>query len=1591
MGKIKFNNIKKHMSMLLLFIMIFSLFHPFLEVRAVENNELNESGYVIPVIRRETLTIEPSLKPKEGSKYTYIISSVEDLNKFREDMDNGYDYKGKIVELTQDIDLKKSNTKLNSFKSMVNELGEIDFGRFNGIFDGNGHTISNYNDPRSGLFSIIGPNSIIRNVNIDADVTIEDNLQCINLKIESHDHSSKFTRSTGYGLIANENSGTISRCSTLGNVVTKSKKIDVGGIVGSNDTFGYFKKNDKFKGYIYDCFSRITYNDVSEGCRFGGICGTQADNDKVENCYFAGKVLGREISKKISPIILFNNRGNSCFFDIDMMKTDDFLLKQIGLATDELKSGKKLEESGFNFEKVWELDKDGTQNDGYPYLSKEKLDKREIISLDVQGKVKDKNYNPDIKFNELLKGEYEGTEIVNIDEKTQKLIDEYGIKLVAEPKEVKFSPLVGEQEIDISYNDLYLDIEKRDQYDYIFRIGNILPAKATFNEIEYNKELKKEEKDEKIEKLKELEDYVVNTIRKRHGFLIKDTLEMSYDRKKDQWGDNIILNDHDWFVFSAARMGYIPEENPEFYDDWFEEIQKLMAKLKEDGIDIDDIHADSISKLVLAVSATGYDIRDIEGWDLLGSLTKPGRQMSGYFSSQYSYFARHSQDYYTDFYPKDKEMSKKIKEKDGKMIRDQAKFLKDRNGGSAADMVVMAYQPALYFNNVEGYEDVTEAVQLMKKSFSEHQTAEGTFWGGFANDTHNIWTNAQVYMNINIAGLDPFDPMFIKNGNTIVEPYLKGEYFDFENKMLSPMITYEIGQIIRGFDSVVRAYEGRTHIFDCRDLEDTLGIKTSTVTVNNQILSLTEDSTPEEVAAARDAYNGPGSKLTDRQRESMRESTIKHLEDIENKVIENPDKEAADRVNKLIDELKLDKFTNENREAVRATRKAYELLTEDQKKLVDVVKLEEAEKKMDELEIKNFKSLVEAIGDISSLPTEKNIKAVERAENAYKNMSEELKKDSEVIVAKAILDKAIEKINEKLEDKEVELVIKAIKELPKLITLEDKPTVEAARKAYDALDEKQKEKVGVENLKILEEVEKIIKKLESEDDDSAGTITFALERFTLGQGYFIEPVEVSIYKGENCRDILDRILGKENVIGKYDYVKAIKGADKGEVNIPEELLSMIEENPTNGQLFHGELNEPGQLGEFDYSSMSGWMYSVNNVLPNVGMNAYTPKDGDVFRVHFTLWGYGADLGQDFPGGTPPLSVGDKTALTKKIAEINGKSNKDKLLKDPKFKEVYDYAYRTIERITVSDEELEECVKLLDASMKKVDERIIKEVENMISKLPEIDKLTLNDKGKVEEVRKAYDELTAEQRKLVSNVDKLIKVEDKIVELEAIEKGKEKEKNKKAADKVTKQIESLKLDKFTNENKEAVKATRKAYEALTDDQKKLVDVKKLEAVEKKIKELEIENFKNLVEDIGEISKPAREENIKAVKEAENAYNNMSEELRKDSEVIRLKGILDETKNELDEDIAPDNDNKDTKDDNNKPPKIDPDGDKTGGSNGKVIDINDRKKNTNNKGKRKLPTTGTDDKVKYVGIAILLVGLLLLSKKHFKLAKNSYQDK
>ena len=122
---------------------------------------------------------------------------------------------------------------------------------------------------------------------------------------------------------------------------------------------------------------------------------------------------------------------------------------------------------------------------------------------------------------------------------------------------------------------------------------------------------------------------------------------------------------------------------------------------------------------------------------------------------------------------------------------------------------------------------------------------------------------------------------------------------------------------------------------------------------------------------------------------------------------------------------------------------------------------------------------------------------------------------------------------------------------------------------------------------------------------------------------------------------------------------------------------------------------------------------------------------------------------------------------------------------------------------------------------------------------------LDDKAAVEAARKAYDSLTDAQKKQVDAglLDKLTGAEQKVQE--AVKKAEEEaarkkaEEDKAAADKVIKAIKALGTE-VGLDDKDAVTTARAAYDALTDDQKKLVSedvVKMLTAAEEQVKAAE----------------------------------------------------------------------------------------------------------------------------------------------------------
>src|SRR5699024_4621039 len=131
--------------------------------------------------------------------------------------------------------------------------------------------------------------------------------------------------------------------------------------------------------------------------------------------------------------------------------------------------------------------------------------------------------------------------------------------------------------------------------------------------------------------------------------------------------------------------------------------------------------------------------------------------------------------------------------------------------------------------------------------------------------------------------------------------------------------------------------------------------------------------------------------------------------------------------------------------------------------------------------------------------------------------------------------------------------------------------------------------------------------------------------------------------------------------------------------------------------------------------------------------------------------------------------------------------------------------------------------------------IAEKVDEQIDELPSEETIKLSDKEKVSSARKAFEALTQNQKKLVTNINKLETLENRleILEKEAADKN--------AANKVSSAIDALptKTDLSLSDKPEVEKA-RKAYDNLTKAQQKFItNLEKLTSLESQLKVLEKE--------------------------------------------------------------------------------------------------------------------------------------------------------
>mgnify|MGYP000053731428 FL=1 len=206
--------------------------------------------------------------------------------------------------------------------------------------------------------------------------------------------------------------------------------------------------------------------------------------------------------------------------------------------------------------------------------------------------------------------------------------------------------------------------------------------------------------------------------------------------------------------------------------------------------------------------------------------------------------------------------------------------------------------------------------------------------------------------------------------------------------------------------------------------------------------------------------------------------------------------------------------------------------------------------------------------------------------------------------------------------------------------------------------------------------------------EAIGTATWSVEAFTIGCGYIIYPIDMPIYEGETAAEQLIRLLHSNGFTGYYggtvkssfylayiadgtseaqkynSYQKSGTPSNPQSLNlnpcIPSLLVPYLKETMTFYDPDDYINNWKGYLGEFAFTNGSGWMYSINNIFPNVGFADSYLSDGDTVRVQFTL-GYGADIGGFGAVGTnipnvdnQPTSgyyyTANKDTLTKAIAK-----------------------------------------------------------------------------------------------------------------------------------------------------------------------------------------------------------------------------------------------------------------------------------------------------------------------------------------------------
>lgn len=230
-----------------------------------------------------------------------------------------------------------------------------------------------------------------------------------------------------------------------------------------------------------------------------------------------------------------------------------------------------------------------------------------------------------------------------------------------------------------------------------------------------------------------------------------------------------------------------------------------------------------------------------------------------------------------------------------------------------------------------------------------------------------------------------------------------------------------------------------------------------------------------------------------------------------------------------------------------------------------------------------------------------------------------------------------------------------------------------------------------------------------------GYIYMTVERNTLGQGFVQEPIKVGYYEGDSLADITERMLGDRSTftgdISNY-YLEGIKDGGEPENWTSDEIPSDIKN--ALGKNVNGRTKDD-VLQAFDYTSYSGWMFTVDNKGIDVGAGgvSYADEadtthytDGSVVRLQYTLYGYGEDVGISWgmmSFDTTNKFV-DRSDLISYVADINEENAQSE------YGTAYTDAVKLLNTWNVTEEEINSAIKALDATQESTPDEDTRNVE-----------------------------------------------------------------------------------------------------------------------------------------------------------------------------------------------------------------------------------------------------------------------------------------